>query len=225
MLRVVRQRKTVYDPVGIWSDPASSPLLVRIICPHSGVSFRAIPALFPVVMGAFFCDGCVEFRLQDGQKVGLRNLGATCYLNSLLQIWHHNPNLRREVFKWDPKVSPDGFSSNQKVMAQLQRVFAHLQGGNQPVYNPAPFVDALSLSHSIQQDGLEYGSSLFLTIVLRACALCREYRATPRVLGDGSASSADRCTFGLCRHPVDSAASSWGSWRASCSPARANRKV
>jgi len=110
--------------------------------------------------------------LQDGQKVGLRNLGATCYVNSLLQIWHHNPNLRREVFRWDPK---DDYSPNQKVMAQLQRVFAHLQGGNQPVYNPAPFVDALSLSHSIQQD--------------------------------------------------DSAASSWGSWRASGSPAVANRRA
>ena len=65
-------------------------------------------------------------------------------------------------------MSPDDYSPNQKVMAQLQRVFAYLQGGKQPVYNPAPFVDALSLGHSIQQDGLEYGGPLFLTIELPA---------------------------------------------------------
>jgi ubiquitin carboxyl-terminal hydrolase 48 len=51
-------------------------------------------------------------------------------------------------------------------MVELQRVFANLELTIQTSYNPVRFVDALSLSHDIQQDGQEF-CKLFTSILER----------------------------------------------------------
>ena len=43
------------------------------------------------------------FKAKDGQyltlPVGLKNLGNTCYVNSFLQIWFHNVQFRRAIYR------------------------------------------------------------------------------------------------------------------------------
>ncbi|VEN46233.1 unnamed protein product [Callosobruchus maculatus] len=61
--------------------------------------------------------------------VGLKNQGATCYMNSLLQTLYFTNQLRRAVYKM-PTESDD---STKSVALALQRVFHELQFSDKPV--------------------------------------------------------------------------------------------
>lgn len=61
--------------------------------------------------------------------VGLKNQGATCYMNSLLQVLYFTNLLRKAVYKM-PTESDD---SQKSVALALQRVFHELQFNDKPV--------------------------------------------------------------------------------------------
>ncbi|XP_018020606.1 ubiquitin carboxyl-terminal hydrolase 7 [Hyalella azteca] len=61
--------------------------------------------------------------------VGLKNQGATCYMNSLLQVLYFTNQLRMAVYKM-PTESDD---STKSVALALQRVFHELQTSDKPV--------------------------------------------------------------------------------------------
>ncbi|CAG9786247.1 unnamed protein product [Diatraea saccharalis] len=61
--------------------------------------------------------------------VGLKNQGATCYMNSLLQTLYFTNQLRKAVYKM-PTESDD---STRSVALALQRVFYELQFSDKPV--------------------------------------------------------------------------------------------
>ncbi|RWS17964.1 ubiquitin carboxyl-terminal hydrolase 48-like protein [Dinothrombium tinctorium] len=117
-------------------------------------------------------------RREEGCFAGLKNLGATCYVNSLLQVWYHNPYLRDAIYKWKPdedekecadlSVNISDLSLNNynpvTPVGQLQLIFAKLQFSCRRFVDPTAFVNSLELDVSQQQDAQEF-SKLFLSLL------------------------------------------------------------
>lgn len=62
--------------------------------------------------------------------IGMKNQGATCYLNSLIQSLYHLPTLRKAVFMIPTESDK---SPADSIPLALQRLFYQLQNSNEPV--------------------------------------------------------------------------------------------
>lgn len=83
-------------------------------------------------------DPC-NVKRSEGNFVGLTNLGATCYINSLLQLWFHNLSFRKAIYSWvpwcDPSEKENGFLKElseggyipSSPVGNLQLLFALMQ--------------------------------------------------------------------------------------------------
>ena len=59
---------------------------------------------------------------------GLPNIGATCYINSLLQTLFMTPEFREGIYEWryNEKIHP---GREDSILFQLQKLFAKLELG------------------------------------------------------------------------------------------------
>ncbi|RKP09509.1 ubiquitin carboxyl-terminal hydrolase 5 [Thamnocephalis sphaerospora] len=89
-----------------------------------------------------------NFQNYDSKKetgcIGLKNQGATCYMNSLLQSLFFTNSLRRAVFQ----IPTDDDEPTSSVTLALQRVFYNLQTSDTPV-------DTTELTKSFGWNSLE----------------------------------------------------------------------
>lgn len=103
---------------GIWS---SKPALVKALGPDMSGTLKAVPASEtpPEASASTQGDTARASPPPPGFPAGLRNLGATCYLNSQLQALFANRGFRRGVYAWRPSA---GLSSNLVSGARGGRV-------------------------------------------------------------------------------------------------------
>uniref|UniRef100_A0A3Q3QY39 Ubiquitin carboxyl-terminal hydrolase 48 n=1 Tax=Monopterus albus TaxID=43700 RepID=A0A3Q3QY39_MONAL len=107
-------------------------------------------------------------RREKNTFVGLTNLGATCYVNTFLQVWFHNLELRRSLYQChNSRAQEHNIESDyepQSICEHLQYLFALLQNSNRKYIDPSGLVKALGLDTGQQQDAQEF-SKLFLTLL------------------------------------------------------------
>ncbi|KAM4625621.1 ubiquitin carboxyl-terminal hydrolase 48 isoform 2-T3 [Polymixia lowei] len=107
-------------------------------------------------------------RRDKNTFVGLTNLGATCYVNTFLQVWFHNLELRRSLYLChNSRAQEHNIDSDyepQSICEHLQYLFALLQNSNRRYIDPSGLVKALGLDTGQQQDAQEF-SKLFLSLL------------------------------------------------------------
>uniref|UniRef100_A0A671T6V9 Ubiquitin carboxyl-terminal hydrolase 48 n=1 Tax=Sinocyclocheilus anshuiensis TaxID=1608454 RepID=A0A671T6V9_9TELE len=111
-------------------------------------------------------------RRDKNTFVGLTNLGATCYVNTFLQVWFHNLELRRALYRFqNSRAEGHNMDSGEikdyeprTICEHLQYLFALLQNSNRRYIDPSGLVKALGLDTGQQQDAQEF-SKLFLSLL------------------------------------------------------------
>lgn len=104
----------------------------------------------------------IDYRKKTG-FIGLKNIGATCYMNSLLQHLFHLPVFRRVVYNF--QTSPD-YEVKASVALAIQRLFIKLQCSPISI-STYDFVDSLgwkSNENFFQQDCEEFLRFLLINL-------------------------------------------------------------
>jgi len=91
----------------------------------------------------------IELR-GDKSLTGLKNLGATCYMNALMQVLYSIRAFRQGVYEWD------GSKTEEPICYQMQLLFTALQKTNRLFYDPKAFVEAMNMNAGVQQDAQEF---------------------------------------------------------------------
>ena len=76
-------------------------------------------------------------NLQKNKFIGLKNFGATCYLNSLLQQMYMIPTFKEDLFKFDMNNTD---KLDESTIYNMQLTFVNLKQGLFQFYPPMKFI-------------------------------------------------------------------------------------
>ena len=132
-------------------------------CLHGLKAKRGVHATPPPLLRSLGADPAARVR-RVGQLVGLSNLGATCYLGTLLQCLFMNSHFRHTLYLYRSPHRPSlaSPSSGDTVVLLLQQLFGLLEYGPQLYESPEAIVNELNLNRYVQQDVNEF-NNLFLS--------------------------------------------------------------
>ncbi|CAG9334956.1 unnamed protein product [Blepharisma stoltei] len=103
---------------------------------------------------SFEPESPLERKREDGMPVGLKNIGNTCYFNSLMQAYFMIPKLVQEILSFKPHPSHlkqkqvEGVEiirkkASIKLVEAIQRLFAFLIRSNRKYADPSNVLNAL----------------------------------------------------------------------------------
>ena len=136
-------------------------------------------------------------KIQLSTPPGLRNLGATCYLNSQLQCLAQNLGFVRGLFSWTKPPVDTGSPVEKRmaeVLSKMQNVLARMRYGPDRVICTNEFAAALSLENDEMQDPNE--------VSLPLGQICLNLHAQSLTLSLSSFSSPAYCSI-ECRSLLD----------------------
>ena len=89
---------------------------------------------------------------------GIKNLGATCYLNTQFQCLARMTAFLNGLFSWTPSAENHQMDS---VLSSMQLLFARMAHGSEATLTTQEFSDALGLENDEMQDPNEFARLLF----------------------------------------------------------------
>jgi len=89
---------------------------------------------------------------------GIKNLGATCYLNTQFQCLARMTAFLNGLFSWTPSVENHQMNS---VLSSMQLLFARMAHGSEATLTTQEFSEALGLETDEMQDPNEFARLLF----------------------------------------------------------------